>query len=237
VSAAASLSDYYAARVAEYEQVYAKPERQADLANLRELVPKYFHGERVLELACGTGYWTALISEHAELILATDVTPDVLVIARAKTYPRARVSFHLADAFAVADIPGDFTAAFAGFWWSHISLAAMPGFLSALHQRLGSGARVMFLDNRFVDGSSTPLDHADADGNTYQRRQLANGSEHCVLKNFPSPNEIRERIEVAGASEVDVVELPHYWMVTYRVVVTDLDRSPNDVDSAIRLPS
>ena len=52
------LAAYYAQRAAEYERIYAKPERQADLAALRARFGKLFKGKRVLELACGTGYWT-----------------------------------------------------------------------------------------------------------------------------------------------------------------------------------
>ncbi|MDB5865909.1 MAG: hypothetical protein JWO70_3715, partial [Betaproteobacteria bacterium] len=46
------LSAYYAARAGEYERVYDKPERQADLARLRDLIPGYFVDRRVLEIAC-----------------------------------------------------------------------------------------------------------------------------------------------------------------------------------------
>jgi len=42
------------------------------------------------------------------------------------------------------------------------------------------------MDNRYVDGSSTPISERDADGNTYQRRRLADGSDNRVLKNFPT---------------------------------------------------
>ena len=48
---------YYAARVAEYDRVYAKPERQADLRALRRWLPDRFTGAQLLEVACGTGYW------------------------------------------------------------------------------------------------------------------------------------------------------------------------------------
>ena len=47
-----SLIDYYAARVAEYERIYAKPERQADLAELRTVVAAFFKDSHVLEIAC-----------------------------------------------------------------------------------------------------------------------------------------------------------------------------------------
>ena len=58
----ASLRDYYAARAAEYERIYDKPERQQDLAAMRAAVPPLFTGRDVLEIACGTGWWTRLIA-------------------------------------------------------------------------------------------------------------------------------------------------------------------------------
>ena len=39
-----SLADYYARRAAEYERIYAKPERQADLAALRSRIAGLFAG-------------------------------------------------------------------------------------------------------------------------------------------------------------------------------------------------
>ena len=46
------------------------------------------------------------------------------------------------------------------------------------------------LDNRYVEGSSTPVTERDADGNGYQLRKLADGSTHRVLKNFPTEAEL-----------------------------------------------
>ena len=42
------LEQYYAARVREYDQIYAKPERQSDLAELREMVASSAKGRAVL---------------------------------------------------------------------------------------------------------------------------------------------------------------------------------------------
>jgi hypothetical protein len=47
------------------------------------------------------------------------------------------------------------------------------------------------LDNRYVEGSSTPVTERDAEGNGYQSRKLADGSTHLVLKNFPTEAELR----------------------------------------------
>jgi hypothetical protein len=43
----AHLADYYRDRAAEYDAVYAKPERQDDLAWLHDLLPRLVAGRRV----------------------------------------------------------------------------------------------------------------------------------------------------------------------------------------------
>ena len=78
------LAEYYARRAAEYDEIYAKPERRADLAQLRNVVTRHFAGRRVLEVACGTGYWTELLTRSAASVVATDVSTGVLDFARAK---------------------------------------------------------------------------------------------------------------------------------------------------------
>src|SRR5438128_2670524 len=94
-----NLPDYYARRAGEYEKIFAKPERQPDLACLRTLLPDLFAGHEVLEVACGTGYWTRVMSGSAKSILATDINEGVLEIARHKTYPNNNVAFQIADAY------------------------------------------------------------------------------------------------------------------------------------------
>ncbi len=54
------MTDYYAKRASEYERIYQKPERQEDLRQLQATVAGSFVGLDLLEIACGTGYWTQL---------------------------------------------------------------------------------------------------------------------------------------------------------------------------------
>jgi SAM-dependent methyltransferase len=215
------LLEYYAARAAEYEKVYDKPERRADLERLHELIPSFFDGRRVLEVACGTGYWTRRIAPRVASMTACDLTPETLAIARASQPARANVHFVIGDAYQLETVPGEFDAAFAGFWWSHMRRGELPGFLAGLHRRLEPGSTVVFADNRYVEGSNWPITSTDGEGNTYQRRRLENGDEYDVLKNFPSSREIRGQIEAAGGVEVTIEELTHYWCASYRTVVTN----------------
>lgn len=212
-----TLEKYYARRAAEYEKIFDKPERQADLARMRKDIPALFKGERVLEIACGTGYWTPLIAQHAESVLATDYNEETILIAKTKAYPRSNVRFERADAYALPDWKQKFSACYAGFWWSHVLLARLDSFLAGLEQRLEPGARVAFMDNRYVEGSSTPISRRDTHGNTYQTRRLADGSSHEVLKNFPSAAELRSRLGRFG-TEVAVTEYQYYWVASYRIM-------------------
>src|SRR5688572_27929581 len=161
----ADLVGYYRRRALEYEAIYAKPERQADLAALRTLIPERLRGAHVLEVACGTGYWTQLIADTAASVLGTDLAEEPLRIAQAKRYS-GNVTFREADAYELGAL-GSFDAAFAGFWWSHVPRRRIHAFLASLHGCLARGARVLLLDNRYVPGSSTAISSLDAEGNTY----------------------------------------------------------------------
>ena len=210
----ADLVEYYRRRAREYEAIYAKPERQTDLALLRTLIPERLRGARVLEIACGTGYWTQLIAQAAASVLATDLAEEPMRIAEAKSYP-GNVAFRSADAYALQGL-GRFDAAFAGFWWSHVPRGRIEAFLASLHGCLESGARVVMFDNRYVPGSSTPIHSLDAEGNSYQLRRLGDGAEVRVLKNFPSEDEVRRRLS-ADAAQVSYREFEYYWLLEYRL--------------------
>jgi ubiquinone/menaquinone biosynthesis C-methylase UbiE len=208
------LAEYYAKRAPEYERIYQKPERQGDLAELRELARETFAGKDVLEVACGTGYWTEVLAGAARSVRAMDVNEEVLEIARSKAGNRS-VQFEIGDAYSLAG-PKRFSGALAAFWWSHVPKKRIAEFLEGLHRTLERNATVMFMDNCYVEGSSTPLNRTDAEGNTYQARKLDDGSPYEVLKNFPTEAELREAVaDVAESAEVRFLE--YYWVLSYRV--------------------
>jgi len=210
-----NLTSYYAKRAAEYERIYAKPERQADLASLRSRMAALFAGRSVLEVACGTGYWTELVAPHVRSITAIDYAEETLAIARAKKYPPNRVQFAQGDAYALPDFRRRHDALFAVFWWSHVPLARLDSFLGAVAMAVAPGSIVAFLDNRYVEGSSTPVARSDEQGNSYQTRKLDDGSTHDVLKNFPTERQLIERASMHG-EDARVEWLDYYWLLTYR---------------------
>jgi len=208
------LADYYARRAPEYERIYARPERQADLAVLRARVAAALAGRRVLEIACGTGWWTQAYAAGAAQVTALDMNEEVLAIARTKALPAGRVDFRRGDCYALPDLGRRHDALFAGFWWSHVPLERLDAFLQQAVAAVAPGALIAFLDNCFVEGSSTPIARRDAAGNTYQRRQLEDGSVHEVLKNFPADGELIGRASRHGWG-ANVELLPHFWLLTW----------------------
>ena len=208
------MKAYYAARAREYERIYAKPERQSDLRKLEAMIPAHFTGRSVLEIACGTGYWTRHIARTAGRILATDLTEETLEVARGKDLPGAKVRFAIADAFDLPAAEGPFDGAYAGFWWSHLRHSQCRPFLASLNRCLAPGSVVVLMDNLYIAGSSIPVSRRDVEGNTWQARKLDNGSAHEVLKNFPSESQLMDHVAGFGVN-ARYVALEYYWLFSF----------------------
>jgi len=210
------MQSYYALRANEYDRVYLKPERQADLRQIEQWLPPVLAGATVLEVACGTGYWTRFIAPVASAVVALDSSPETLRIAEARV-GAANTEFHVGDAYALHRFGRSFTAAFAGFWFSHVPLERQREFLLGLNAALASGARVVLLDNLFVPGSSSAITEQDANGNTYQSRTLSDGSNHRVLKNFPSEAQLHELAGKGLGEAIVYRRWQYYWAFEYLV--------------------
>ena len=215
-SADTSMREYYAARAPIYDEVYQRPERQPDIRWLKGRIADWFAGRAVLEVACGTGYWTQFIAPVAARVTATDAVAEPLAFARLRPDTEL-VSFVQADAFALPATLGSFDAAFAGLWLSHVPRERRREFLAGLHARLAPGARVALIDNTEAQCRDLPIVEQDADGNTYQLRALPDGSTHRVLKNFPAEPELRSMIDGIG-TRGRYWHGAHFWAFCYDVM-------------------
>lgn len=211
--ASPEMRSYYAARAPYYDAVYLKPERREDIAFLSTHLPSRLAGRHVLEVACGTGYWTQHIAPVAARMVATDATPEPLEFARLRPGTE-NVSFIQADAYALPLELGRFDGAFAGLWFSHVPIAGRSAFLDSFHALLSSGARIVLIDNGRVQLRDFPIVETDVDGNTYQYRTLRDGSTHRVLKNFPSEAELRTLL-APHARTLAFRELENFWLCEY----------------------
>jgi SAM-dependent methyltransferase len=215
VDAETGTEQYYHRWAPEYDEVYTRPERQSDMLVVRARLTGWFAGKHVLEVAAGTGWWTSVLADTAASVTATDINQATLDVARARRAWPPSIDFTVADALQLQAIGGDFDAAFSGFFWSHVPLAKVDAFLEGLMLRLLPGSLVVFVDNRLVPGSVHPVARRDEHGNTYQQRQMKDGSSWDVLKNFPQPDEVRTRLSRFGQS-VELEVLDNYWLAWCR---------------------
>jgi demethylmenaquinone methyltransferase/2-methoxy-6-polyprenyl-1,4-benzoquinol methylase len=207
------LAEYYQRWAPDYDEVYARPERQPDLAALHDLVPSLAEGRSVLEIAAGTGYWTQYLARTAASVTATDLNSGPLAVAARRDYGDTPVRLLIADAYRLDAVAGDFDLVFCGFWWSHVHRADVPRFVTGVRERAGSGAGLILLDNRYVPGSSRPVTRTGPEGDTYQQRRLRDGREYEVLKNFPGRAQLSADLAPV-ATGLAWTELTHYWLAT-----------------------
>lgn len=213
-----SMQAYYGARAEEYERIYHREdaEYQQELTLLSDILKKQVEGRRVLEIACGTGYWTHIAAETATQLVGVDIRPEVLRIAESKSWPKGNAFFKEGDAYELSEIKGEFDYGLANFWFSHIPRNRIDSFLQGFHERLGSGAQVFIADNVYVSGRGGELITHENSEDTYKRRELADGSKHEILKNYFTYEELNDifrplsqhlRIFVGGS----------FWYVSYTV--------------------
>jgi demethylmenaquinone methyltransferase/2-methoxy-6-polyprenyl-1,4-benzoquinol methylase len=204
----------YTPRVPEHDRIYERPECQNDLRRLREMLTELLAGRRVLEVACGTGYWTEHVAQVAQSVLALDVNEDLLKLAVTRLRRFSNTAVLIDDAFSLATIPENFGAGFAAFWWSHVPRQHLPAFLDTFHSKLQKGALVVFLDARDSDGK--PVCRTDPEGNTYLRHRSSDGTEREDIRNYPAREEIEHLIRPRSRM-FSMHEFPRYWCATYQL--------------------
>jgi len=145
------LVEYYRKRAGEYEEIYdwKDPDRQREQDMLSTAIRDSLRGRDVLEVACGTGWWTRILSESAMSIVATDLGDEVMVIARERKYG-CPVTFRREDAYNLSFEDDSFNGGLAFSWFSHIPHDLIDIFIDKFHRVLARGSRVFIADNTYI---------------------------------------------------------------------------------------
>jgi demethylmenaquinone methyltransferase/2-methoxy-6-polyprenyl-1,4-benzoquinol methylase len=200
----AEMRTYYGRRALVYDESmgYDDPDVVRALQPVVESLRREMHDRRVLEIACGPGFWTRQIAPSLHHITASDANESTLSVARTKGIDPERVTFLRADAYDLSSIDGAFDGALGVDFLAHVPVSRIPGFLDGLHGRLTPGARVAFCDQ--TPGPSSITGVYDPAGNHLQERGLPDGSRYRVIKHFFTDAEFRWML--AGRAEaVDIV--------------------------------
>lgn len=202
---------YYQRRAPEYDQIYfwEDPARQSELADLYFLSRRVLQGRQVLDLACGTGFWTKIISERAGSITGVDINRATLARAAGKKY-LCPVRLVRSDFFHLPFAGADFDGLLATFVISHVRRQDLTRLRDMLGRVMKPGAAAFLCDNNPV-GVHVPSLIWDSEGiNSYRRRRLQNREEYQILKNYYDRGELAAVFSGWGKIERLTVG-EYYW--------------------------
>jgi SAM-dependent methyltransferase len=212
------LAEYYRRRAKEYDALYATAAWQSELPVLHDWLATLVRGRTILEVAAGTGYWTAVAAPAAKAITATDINREMLAIASARSLG-AHVALLQADCWSLPRFPQAFEVGMAHLWWSHVPIQNCGRFLRHFASRLQRHATLLMIDQNHVPGFGMPMSGRDAAGNSYQRRWLDSGERFEIIKNYPDAGELVQSVSEV-CEDVRVLRLAHFWAMrgTFRAV-------------------
>jgi SAM-dependent methyltransferase len=180
---------YYRARAAEYDMTSygAVP---VEMASVPEIVDRLGIRGDVLELACGTGIWTAELVRHATTLTALDGAPEMLDLARQRVPTGAR--FEQADLFDWLPA-SSWDVIFFSAWLSHVPTDQFAGFWCSVATALRVGGRAIALDE--LPARSFHEDQVRGD---VAVRTLRNGTKHEIVKVFWQPDALETRLPITA---------------------------------------
>lgn len=186
---------YYRARAAEYDAT-STPEGDpfaSIFKQVRRTLDDIAPSGRILELAAGTGQWTAALARHADALTATDASPEMLEINAAKVR-EPRVSYRLLNAFELAPDP-TWNMVFFGFFLSHVPMTRFDRFWDGVRGLLAPGGRVVFVDEAANPGRNEEWADRERD---IVWRTLSDGTRHRAIKVLWKPAELERRLDRIG---------------------------------------
>jgi SAM-dependent methyltransferase len=201
---------YYRARAAEYDATSHDPGDDPFAAHaqvIREALSSFAPRGRVLEIAAGTGQWTGLLADHADELIVTDSSPEMIELNRRKWAGERGIRYRVSDAFAL-ERTHDHDVVFFGFFLSHVPMGRFEAFWSLLEGLLAPGGRIFFVDEgrHFMWRE----DWVDEEAGVV-RRPLLDGTVHHAVKVLWSPEELEKRLRGMGWDASVRAEGPFYW--------------------------
>jgi SAM-dependent methyltransferase len=211
---------YYRARAPEYDDWWARRGPEFDMGpvvnqlvreNQEELYASLGDAGlrgHVLEVAAGTGTFTAQLLRHVDRVTAVDASPETLALNRAKNRDD-RVEYVVADLFAW-DPPERYDAVSFSFWISHVPADRWSQFWALVDRALVPGGTVWFCDNahpafielgapeEFWSYRDRAACRADAERDERQARQLADGRRFEVVKRYWEPATLETELAAFG---------------------------------------
>jgi demethylmenaquinone methyltransferase/2-methoxy-6-polyprenyl-1,4-benzoquinol methylase len=183
---------YYRRRAAEYDAT-AYGDVGTAASRVERLVEEMQPRGAILEIACGTGMWTAALARCASTLTAVDAAPETIDVARARVV-LPNVTFEVADVFTWATSQR-FDVIFFAAWLSHVPTSLFDQFWALLQPMLAAGGRVLFIDEHTDELHKESYTEG---GGEIVERTLLDGTQFHIVKNFIDPDDLSARLEQLG---------------------------------------
>jgi demethylmenaquinone methyltransferase/2-methoxy-6-polyprenyl-1,4-benzoquinol methylase len=200
---------YYRARAPEYDEWWQRrgrydrgSERIEDwdrqVAQVAAALETFGATGDVLEMAGGTGWWTAHLARTAGHLTVIDSSPETLDRNRDRV-GRPDVEYLGADLFRW-EPPRTYDVVFFSFWLSHVPRGRFSAFWSSVRSCLAPEGRVFLIDNR---NDPIPADDIEDSyvvhrGPDLDRRRLHDGRQYQVVEIFYEPEELESLLGHEG---------------------------------------
>ena len=163
-----------------------------------------------MELAAGTGWWSALLAGKGVLSIY-DANELPLDRARDRLLAHGlRAHIHVRDAWAEPDRQVD--ALYCGFWLSHVPRHRLAEFLRLARRWLKPGGIFAFIDSR-PDPQSGTVDQEVSDQLEVSARRLSDGRVFRVVKVYWQPDELEEALLAAGFAAAEVTTTSRFFLL------------------------
>lgn len=190
---------YYRARAPIYDKTYkrvgpydrgraANQAWKAELARIADRLAEVEIGGHLLELGCGTGYWTELLASRADRITAIDGAPEMIEMARTRLGHLDTVDLQvqeLIDAWSPDADCYDGVAAF--FFIEHVPDQRLDVLLRRIAHCLRPGAAIVLAEGAGGDEPGTQVETRELGERWYR-----------VVERRRSPSDLAAAFDRAG---------------------------------------
>lgn len=208
------VEEYYRLQANGYHNKYYADDEGSSGAEI-ELLQNTFRDRDVLEIACGTGFWTEKVAQSATSVVATDINLSMIEAAGKRLTHLDNILFKVSDAYSLSNVAGKFNGAFAVLFWCHIPRERRREFLSVLCSKLEPGSPVVFVDQLSDIDEDTHF--SDQNGNKFAERRAA-GNDFAIIKNIPDRKELLADLKDFAAAIQYNKHSSGFWSVSWRTV-------------------
>lgn len=182
--------EYYRARAKEYDGSISGAAEVFESG--KTLLSRLGTFDSILELACGTGFWTEVLMNMGKEITAVDAAPEMLEIARQRLGSE-QIIYQQVDLFRWKP-ERQYDLIFFGNWLSHVPPSALDDFLNNVRRAVRPHGILAMVDQY----APSIADEIIAKDDIYAVRPLEDGRRFTIVKAFYSQSFLEDKLHKLG---------------------------------------